>query len=99
MGVDSPRSDIQNIFFLGYTARGEAFEIEGELWSAVPEDYELGKKFFALAEKLLEQRMIKGHPATVRESDLSGILDGMQELTEGKVSGVKLVYRVGEAED
>jgi hypothetical protein len=43
--------------------------------------------------------MIKGHPASARESDLSGILDGMQELTEGKVSGVKLVYRVGAAED
>jgi hypothetical protein len=93
MGIDMPRSDVRNIFFLGYTVTGEAFEIEGEHWPAVPEDFELMKKFVTLTEKLLEQGLLKTHPAKVRDG-LAAILDGMQELKEGKVSGSKLVYRV-----
>ncbi len=98
MGVpDFPREDVRNIFFLGYTALNEEFEIEGEVWPAVPEDFELAKNFCDLAEKLLEQGKIKPHPASVRRG-IEGILEGMQELKEGKVSGVKLVYRIGEVE-
>ena len=94
MEVHSPRKDVKSIFYLGYTITGEAFELEGVTWPAVPEDFELGKKFFTLTETLLEQGLIKTHPASVREGGLAGILDGMQQMKEGKVSGVKLVYRV-----
>lgn len=93
MGVDMPRSDVRNVFFLWYTVTGEAFEIEGGHWPAVPEDFELMKKFVVLTEKLLEQGLLKTHPAKVRDG-LEGILDGMQEVKEGKVSGAKLIYRV-----
>lgn len=97
MGIDFPRDDVQNKFFLGYTVANEDFEIEGEVWPADPEDFELGKKFFSLTEKLLEQGIIKPHPLSVRHG-MEGILDGMQEMKDGKVSGVKLVYRIGDAE-
>jgi hypothetical protein len=93
MGIDMPRADVRNIFFLGYTVTGEAFEIEGQHWAAVPGDFELAKKFAVLTEKLLESGLLKTHPAKVRDG-LEGVLDGMQESKEGKVSGVKLVYRV-----
>jgi hypothetical protein len=33
-----PESEVKNVFLLGYTATGEAFEIEGERWEVVPED-------------------------------------------------------------
>ena len=92
-----PRDDVRNVFFLGYTIGGEVFEIEGQVWDTVPEDYELGKKFIALAEKLLEDGKIRPHPADVRVG-IEGILDGMQEMKDGKHSGVKLVYRIGVAE-
>ncbi len=98
MGVaDFPREDVRNIFFLGYTALNEEFEIEGEVWPVVPEDFELVKNFCNLTDRLLEQGKIKAHPASVRLG-IEGILDGMQELKEGKVSGAKLVYRIGEVD-
>jgi len=36
------------------------------------------------------------HPPSVRPDGLRGVLDGMREMREGKVSGVKLVYKVAE---
>jgi hypothetical protein len=94
MGIGFPRKDVKNVFFLGYTATGEAFEIEGELWPAVPEDFELAREFTSLVEKLLEQGLIKNHPVSMQDGGLDAILGGMQELKEGKVSGVKLVYQI-----
>jgi hypothetical protein len=96
MGIDFPREDVRNVFFLGYTLTGEAFEIEGKLWLAVPEDFELAKKFNSVVEKLLEQGLIKNHPVSMRDGGLDAILGGMRELKEGKVSGVKVVYRIGQ---
>jgi len=83
------------VFFLGYTVSGEAFEIEGERWEAVPEDFELAKRGMSLAEELVGRGVIKAHPAKVMEGGLEGILGGMEMVKKG-VSGVKLVYRVGE---
>jgi hypothetical protein len=97
MGIEFPRPEVKNVFFLGYTIMGEAFEIEGERWDAVPEDFELAKGFMVLCEKLLEKGAIRGHPVRIGEGGLEGVLEGMRELKEGRVSGVKLVYRVGEA--
>lgn len=93
MGIDKPRSDVRNVFFLAYTFTGEAFEIEGKEWPADPTDFELAKRAAVLTEELLEKGLLKTHPAKVRDG-LEGVLEGMQELKDGKVSGVKLVYRV-----
>lgn len=64
------------------------------MWPASNEDFELAKKFFTLSEKLLDAGHIKPHPVSARSGGLDGILAGMQELKEGKVSGAKLVYRI-----
>lgn len=92
------RQDVKNIFFLGYSVRGEEFEIEGEVFPAAPEDFELAKKFFVLCERLLEEGKIKNHPVGLRKGGLENVLGGMWEMKEGKYSGEKLVYRVGEIE-
>jgi hypothetical protein len=47
-----------------------------------------------LATKLLASQQLTVHPAKVGSGGLEGVLDGMNQLKEGKVSGVKLVYRV-----
>lgn len=62
----------------------------------MPEDFELGQKFVALTEELLQAKVIKPHPVDLREGGIDGILSGMQDLKDGKVSGVKLVYRISE---
>lgn len=40
---------------------------------------------------------MRSHPVEVREGGLEKVLEGMQDLKDGKVSGKKLVYVVGEA--
>ncbi|KAF7951698.1 hypothetical protein EAE96_006997 [Botrytis aclada] len=97
MGIEMPRNDVRNIFFLGYSITGEGYEIEGEVWPAAPEDFELGKKAFVLLERLLENGLVKNHPVKIMRGCLNGILEGMREMKKGKVSGEKLIYRVGES--
>ncbi|ESZ94746.1 putative zinc-binding oxidoreductase ToxD [Sclerotinia borealis F-4128] len=96
MGVEMPRDDVKSVFFLGYSVTGEAYEMEGNVRPAAPEDFELGKKVFVLLEKLLEDGLIRNHPVRSMNGGLIGILEGMRDLKEGKVSGEKLVYRVRE---
>jgi hypothetical protein len=97
MGIQNPRSDVASVFPLGYTITGERFVIEEQEWVASPEDFELGNIFATLAERLLNENLIKSHPVQLMEGGLEGVLDGMQYLKDGKVSGVKIVYRIGEA--
>ncbi|KAF7894992.1 hypothetical protein EAF00_006806 [Botryotinia globosa] len=96
IGIEMPRNGVKNVFFLGYSVTGEEYEIEGEVWPATPEDFELGKGAFVLFERLLENGLIKNHPMKIMNGGLKGILEGMREMKEGNVSGEKLVYRVGE---
>lgn len=94
MGVDMPRKDVKNIFYLGYTITGEEFWLEGETWPACKEDFDLGVEVFHLLEDLLREGLVRPHPLDLRKGGLGAVLGGMQELKEGKVSGVKLVYRI-----
>lgn len=97
---DFPRkTDAVAKFTLGYTIFGEAFEKgfgPGE-FPAKPEDYEFGKKFWKLAEGLLAEGKFKVHRPDVRSGGLEDVLDGLEELRLGKVSGKKLVYKIGDA--
>jgi hypothetical protein len=61
---------------------------------AKPQDFEFAKTFWELATKLLTSQQLTVHPAKVGSGGLEGVLDGMNQLKEGKVSGVKLVYRI-----
>lgn len=45
--------------------------------------------------KLVASKQISVHPPKLGKGGLEGVLDGLQQLREGKVSGMKLVYRVG----
>ncbi|KAH7330218.1 putative zinc-binding oxidoreductase ToxD [Rhexocercosporidium sp. MPI-PUGE-AT-0058] len=90
------RPEVKNIFFLAYTISGEEFEIEGEVWPASPEDNSLARVFIGLFDGLLREGRIKTHPVGLREGGLEGILGGMMEMKEGKVSGQKLVYRISD---
>jgi hypothetical protein len=96
MDIPFPRPDVKNVFFLGYTVSGEEFEIEGTVWPPEPEDFELTQRMMNLGEKLVGEGKIRAHPSRVEDGGLEGILNWMQLLKEHKVSGVKLVYRVGE---
>ncbi|KAI4909275.1 hypothetical protein J4E90_007972 [Alternaria incomplexa] len=85
-----PRSDVKTKFTFAYTALGEAYS---EKVGASQEDYEFGARFWKQAEEWFGQGKLKTHPIEVR-SGLEGVPQGLQDLKDGKVSGVKLVYKV-----
>lgn len=89
-----PRNDVENLQIMAYTAFGEAFDFEGQEVPANPKNYDFAVKFVSLAQALLWQGRIRPHPQSVRRGSWSGVLDGLQEMREGKVSGVKLVYPI-----
>lgn len=87
--VDGPE------FTLGYTSVGEAFNMLVD-YPASADDYEHAKMFVALTEGLLAQGKIKPIKTEADRGgkDLEGVMVGIQELRDGKVSGSKLVYHM-----
>jgi NADPH:quinone reductase-like Zn-dependent oxidoreductase len=87
---DISRKDVKVVFTLAYTALGEKYS---DRFPASLTDYEFGSKFWKVSEELINSGKIKTHPVEVR-SGLEGVPQGLQDLKDGKVSGVKLVYKV-----
>lgn len=81
---------------LGYTAAGEEFHIRDLEFPARPEDYAFAKKWMPFAGELIAQGKVKPHRAEVREGGFETITSGLEDLKNGKISGVKIVYRVAE---
>ncbi|KAF4431026.1 toxD [Fusarium acutatum] len=79
---------------LAYSATGHPWMYENEFYEAVPADFAFQKKFVKVAEKLFKEGLLK--PARVflnrGGNGLEGVLKGLAEMKEGKVSGGKLVY-------
>ncbi|KAG9238560.1 chaperonin 10-like protein [Amylocarpus encephaloides] len=87
-----PRDDLTQTGTLMYTVFNEGFDKFGMNIPASEADFEFGKKWMALTEKLLAEGALKPHPAKVGSGGLEGVLNGMDDMKNGKVSGVKLVY-------
>jgi len=81
---------------LMYTIFNEEFEKGGRVTPASKEDFEFAKMFFEVTEKLMAEGKLKPHPAKVGSGGLKGVLQGMEDMKAGKVSGVKLVYKVAD---
>lgn len=91
-----PREDVQYLSTLMYTIFGERFFFGPSEFPALPEDVEYTKEFFGITEKLLAEGKLKAHKAKVGKDGFEGVLKGLDDLKNGKVSGEKLVYRVSE---
>ncbi|OAP55415.1 hypothetical protein AYL99_10388 [Fonsecaea erecta] len=94
--VTSPRADVHSVSTLMYTIFGEAFEFGSNKIPAVAEDFEYTKKFVAMVETLLAEGKLRPHKERVGPRGLEGVLEGLQDMKNGKVSGEKLVYLVDE---
>jgi hypothetical protein len=99
-----PRDQVTNInpkvqmkHTLGYTVFGEYFTVRSREFPASLEDFEFGKMFWEFSKGLLEQGKVKVHKPSVNKygKGLDGVLEGMQQMRNGKVSGEKLVYTIG----
>lgn len=91
-----PRGDVDNLFTLAYTAIGDTCHLGEHEFPANPEDFHFAVKFWAMTEQLLKEGKVKVHPVTKRPGGLEGILEGLQEMREGRVSGGKLVYTLSD---
>ncbi|KAH8812807.1 putative zinc-binding oxidoreductase ToxD [Xylogone sp. PMI_703] len=91
-----PRSDVPSTSTVMYTMFGEYFSMRGTPFPATPEDYVFAKSFMALTENLLADRKLKTHILDVRPGGLQGVLEGLEAMKSGAVSGKKLVYRIAE---
>ncbi|TLD32444.1 putative zinc-binding oxidoreductase ToxD [Venturia nashicola] len=94
LNVKCPRDDVTSTFTLGYTSLGEGFEKFGRKFEANPDDLAFSSKFSALSQKLIEEKKIRAHRYEVREGGLDGILGGLDDMRNGKISGTKIVYRI-----
>lgn len=88
--------DVAVTFTLAYSCQGEAWEMGPWKFPASPEDYEFIVKWMPTTQKLLAERKWKPHRQEVRKGGLEGVLGGLEDLKEGRVSGVKIVFRIGE---
>jgi NADPH:quinone reductase-like Zn-dependent oxidoreductase len=88
----NPHVDAKSI--LAYSAFGDPWMYENKLYDAVPEDYEFQKEFIKIAEKLFKDGSVKPPRVFLNRggSGLEGLLHGLEEVKEKKVSGGKLVY-------
>ncbi|KAI0123827.1 chaperonin 10-like protein [Xylariales sp. AK1849] len=82
------------LFTLGYDVFGEPYKWMFKDREAKPDELEYGRMFWELARGLLERRKIKTiRPTVNRGGDgLEGVLKGLDEVRNGRVSGEKLVY-------
>jgi aspyridone synthetase trans-acting enoyl reductase len=89
------RRDIKPDWVMAWTVFGKTIELPGVFRRApMPEDREFATGFSRLIERLLEEGKLKTHLVKLETRGLLGILDGLDMVRHGKVSGQKLVYHV-----
>ena len=79
---------------MAYTVVGKDLTFAGNPIPAQPQDLEFGKGFWELSRELLADGKVKVHRPDVRQGGLKGVFEGLDEMRQGKVSGVKLVYKL-----
>ncbi|KAK5112364.1 hypothetical protein LTR62_004327 [Meristemomyces frigidus] len=90
------KEGVEPVVTMMYTIFNSPMMYFGQHVPAIADDYEFGKVFFGITEQLLAEGRLKTHPEVVGGKGLEGALEGMREMSEEKVSGVKLVYRVAD---
>lgn len=82
------------VFTLAYEIAGETFVAGGREWPAKPDEMQHAKELVPVFERLLREGKVKPIKPEVNRggSGLEGVLHGIEQLRDGKVSGTKLVY-------
>lgn len=82
----APRDDIKTTGTLMYTVFGESFLKFGMDFLASKDDFDFGKQWFNLIEKLVVEGKVVVYPAKSRNSGLKGVLQGLDDIKNRKVS-------------
>jgi len=59
-----------------------------------PQDKEFAERWYEVAQRLLEKGQIVPHPHQERRGGLAAVVNGMDAVRKGEVSGYKLVYPI-----
>jgi NADPH:quinone reductase-like Zn-dependent oxidoreductase len=89
-----PRDDVESKRTLMYSSFGEKFAKAGHSIPGKKEDFEFMKKFIAISQVLIDEGKIKPHREDVRSDGLDGVLNGLEDMKQGKVSANKIVYKL-----
>ena len=83
-------------FTIAYDCLGEEYLFIGKVCVPAPDEMEHAIMWKDLAQQLLEERVVVPirHELNRTGSGFEGILKGMDEMRQGKVSGTKLVYTI-----
>ncbi|PNP61045.1 hypothetical protein FNYG_14133 [Fusarium nygamai] len=86
--------DVTAESILAYSATGNPWMYENRFYEAVPADFAFQKKFVKVAEKFIGEGLVKPPRVFLNRggSGLEGVLKGLVDMGDGKVSGGKLVY-------
>ena len=89
------RPDVKHTFNLGYTSLGERVEKSFGTFSQehCEKDYEFMQKWILEGDRLLAEKKLKPHPMKISKG-FEGIIQGMDDMRDDKVSGQKLVFSV-----
>lgn len=79
---------------LGYTVHGDNFNYGPTKYQASEEDVAFARMFYPLSGKLLAAGKLTETPFQAQSGGLMGVIDGMEALRKGQVSGSKLVFPV-----
>lgn len=93
--VQRSRPDVKAFFCYALTIFGIPIDLDGEFArDAKPEDRKLAEKFVKIAETLIARGKVKAHPGMIKAGGLGGIIDALDLLRKGKISGKKVVFSV-----
>lgn len=87
------RKSVKSEFVMQYEIFGREVSLDGSAYcrEANPRAVEIGRWWYRLMDKLLEQRVIRPHPTRKIGESWDSILGGVEQLRQGAVSGEKLV--------
>lgn len=87
-----PRADVRSGFAMAYTALGNSFQKWDNYYPESREDAVFAGDFLRLSSDLLAEGRVIVHPTRICQGGLKGVLEGMDLMRKGMVTGVKLVY-------
>jgi hypothetical protein len=70
--------------------------VNGPKFEANLEDKQFQVDFWKVSRELLAEGKVVPHEPDVRAGGLDKILEGLGDLKNGRVSGKKIVYKIGE---
>lgn len=81
---------------LAYSVFGKSFHRYGTKFEANTEHNKFAKEWRDLAEEIFREGKVKPARIDVNRggSGLEGVLNGLEEMRQEKVSGVKLIYTI-----